>query len=347
MRDEIEFLRELRPPAGGPTPEFARQARGELMKQVEGKRKAARWTKRRALPIAVPSLAAVAAAVVVAVTMAGQGGETAWAAALVRVADTAPRLLVDAPGWQVTRADEFNIDLGEMTFAYGERELELRWQPVDQHEAAVDKRIAEADLSTTAPVAGARARVFRYAGSNRFTALWVRGRYSIEVFGNAPDLETFKGELATVHEVDVDSWLSAMPTSVVKPASRADVAQQMLADIPQPAGFDAAALGSGDALRDRYQLGAQLTGAVGCAWIGQWVAAREAGDNAKVRQAIGAMATSHRWSILLEMKKDGAYPEVLWQYADAMATNAPLAAGKPVTVEESYRDALGCQNASP
>jgi hypothetical protein len=47
--------------------------------------------------------------------------------------------------------------------------------------------------------------------------------------------------------------------------------------------------------------------------------------------------------VLLEMKKDGAYPEVLWQFADAMATNAPLAAGKPVTVEESYRDALGCQ----
>jgi hypothetical protein len=56
------------------------------------------------------------------------------------------------------------------------------------------------------------------------------------------------------------------------------------------------------------------------------------------------MATSHRWSILLEMRKGGAYPETIWQYADAMARNAPLAAGKPVTVEDSYRDALGCQS---
>jgi hypothetical protein len=111
-----------------------------------------------------------------------------------------------------------------------------------------------------------------------------------------------------------------------------------------PSGFDRAALGNGDALRDRYQLGAQLTASVACAWIGQWVAARKAGDNSEVRQAVGAMATSHRWSILLEMKKDGAYPEVLWQYADAIATNAPLAAGKPVTVEETYRDALGCKS---
>ena len=313
------------------------------MREIEG-RQARLWTKRSALPIAVPSLAAVAAAVVVAVTTVGRGGETAWAAALVRVADTAPRLLVDAPGWQVTRADEFNIDLGEMTFANGERRLDLRWEPVDRYEAAVDKRVAEAAVATTAPVAGARARVFRYAGSNRFTALWVRGRYSIEVFGYAPELETFKGELALLHEVDVDSWLSAMPASVVKPASRAEVAQQMLADIPLPSGFDSAALESGDALRDRYQLGAQVTGAIACSWIGQWVAAREAGDIAKVRQATGAMATSRRWSILLEMKKEGAYPEVLWQYADATATNAPIAAGKPVTVEESYQDALGCHS---
>jgi hypothetical protein len=55
------------------------------------------------------------------------------------------------------------------------------------------------------------------------------------------------------------------------------------------------------------------------------------------------MATSRRWSILLEMQEDGHYPKVLWEYADAMAANAPLAAGKPVSVEESYRDALGCQ----
>ena len=31
------------------------------------------------------------------------------------------------------------------------------------------------------------------------------------------------------------------------------------------------------------------------------------------------MATSHRWPILLEMDEGGAYPEVLWDLADAMA----------------------------
>jgi hypothetical protein len=259
MRDELELLRELRPPADGPTSDLVRQTRGELMTVIEDRREARRWTMWRALPVAVPSLAAVAAAVVVAFAMLGRGGETAWAAPLVRVANTAPRLLVDEPGWRVSRADEFNIDLGEMAFANGDQQLELRWQPVDQHKALVDKRAMEQDLATTASVAGARARVFRYEGSNRFTALWVRGRYSVEVFGDAPDVATFKHEIASLREVDVDTWLSAMPTSVVKPASRAELTRQMLADIPLPPGFDAAALEAGDALRDRYQFGAQLT----------------------------------------------------------------------------------------
>jgi hypothetical protein len=313
------------------------------MTAIEGRRGSRRWTRGRMLRVAVPALAAVAAAVLIAVTMLGRGGETAWAAALVRVAERAPRLLVDEPGWRVTRADQFNVDLGEMTFAHGTQTLELRWQPDDQHEAAVGKRAAESDVATTAPAPGARARVFRYEGTSEFTAMWARGPYSIEVRGSAPDVDTFKAELASLREVDVDTWLSAMPASVVKPASRAAVARQMLADIPVPSGFDAAAVTRGDALRDRYQLGADVTSAVACAWIHQWVAARRAGDDAKAREAVAAMATSDRWSVLREMARDGAWTEVLREYAVAMATNAPIAAGKPLTIEESYRAALGCR----
>ena len=48
MRDEIELLRELRPPAGGPNPELARQTRGELMREIEerrvGKECRSRWS---------------------------------------------------------------------------------------------------------------------------------------------------------------------------------------------------------------------------------------------------------------------------------------------------------------
>jgi hypothetical protein len=46
--------------------------------------------------------------------------------------------------------------------------------------------------------------------------------------------------------------------------------------------------------------------------------------------------------VLQEMDDEGDYPEVVWEYADALATNASVSGGKPLTVEESYASALGC-----
>ena len=118
----------------------------------------------------------------------------------------------------------------------------------------------------------------------------------------------------------------------------------MLDGVPLPPRFDVASLQRvrpGTVL-DRYQLGAKVAGGVACAWLDRWVAARRSTDDSGVRQAVGALATSHDWRVLHDMQAEGAYPDVLWQYADAAATNAPIPAGKRLTVEESYGDALGC-----
>ena len=48
--------------------------------------------------------------------------------------------------------------------------------------------------------------------------------------------------LASLHEVDVDTWLSAMPASVVQPAQQAEAVDEMLAGIPLPPGFDPASI---------------------------------------------------------------------------------------------------------
>jgi hypothetical protein len=111
-----------------------------------------------------------------------------------------------------------------------------------------------------------------------------------------------------------------------------------------PPRFDVGSLlrAEGGTVLDRYQLGAKVTGAVGCAWLERWVASRRAGDAAGIRQAVGALTTSHHWRVLQEMQAAGAWPRVFWQYADAAVAGAPVAAGKPLSVEESYRDALGC-----
>jgi hypothetical protein len=65
-------------------------------------------------------------------------------------------------------------------------------------------------------------------------------------------------------------------------------------------------------------------------------------DARSLRQSVGALATARKWPVLVDMNAEGDYPEVLWLYADAVATDAPIQAGRQLTVEESYRDSLGC-----
>lgn len=79
-----------------------------------------------------------------------------------------------------------------------------------------------------------------------------------------------------------------------------------------------------------------------CGWIERWVAARRAGDAGAAAEAVEAMQTSRRWPILREMQAEGDYPKVLWKFADAMKRDEPILAGKPLSVERSYRAALGC-----
>jgi hypothetical protein len=300
--------------------------------------------RRRRLPaVAVAVAVVVAVGVLGGVRLSGAGsGGAAWAAGAVRVAEGAPRLLIAEPGWRVTRADEFTPQEGEMTFADGTASAELTWRPRPEGEAYVKDRANSASLHTTTDLLGARADVFRYEGPlNDFTALWLQGDDQVELRGVQPSLDAFLALLHSLRVVGVDDWLSAMPASVVRPIDQADVVAKMLDGVPVPAGFDGSGL-AGDGALDRYQLGARVAGAVACAWIDRWVAARKTGDDAAASRAAEAMATSHSWPFLQEMTSEGAYPEVLWQYADAMATGGTVPGGKTLTVEESYRAALGC-----
>lgn len=292
-------------------------------------------------------LVAVAAAIVLIVGLATvqqlQGGRsTAWAAEVVAIAEAAPRLLVDRPGWAVARADQFAASQGEMTFSNGRQELDLRWIPVGEHGAKLVDRADESDLQAAATVVGRAATVFRYTGTSDYVALWEHGEHSAEARGVFPSISELNDVLGSLVEVDVDTWLSAMPASVVKPSARDEVVDQMLADLPLPDGFDRTALRQGASVQDRYQLGAKVAGSVACRWIERWIGALTAGDAQSAQQAVDAMATSRRWAILIEMDADGAYPKALWELADAMTTGNQVSGGKRMTVQDSYANTLGC-----
>jgi hypothetical protein len=156
----------------------------------------------------------------------------------------------------------------------------------------------------------------------------------------APSMAAFKALLADLRRVDTNTWLSAMPASVVKTADRPDAVTAMLRGIPLPPGFDKARIPGAKLSKDRYQLGANVAGTVACTWLRIWSQARRAGDTATVERAIAAMATAKDWPILREMARSGAYPEVLEGYAKTMGTGTWY--GRPL--EHDADEGLGCSS---
>lgn len=299
---------------------------------------------RRAMAVGLMGAAALGAAAFIGVAHTGDGAEPAWAAPVLRAAEASPRMLIGEEGWSITRADEFGVDFGETVFENGGETVQLGWypprdRPVDAPSAGSGTTAIEPTTLDGVPVA-----IARYDGSDRYRAAWRRGGWTIELDGDAASPARFREIVRSLRGAGVDEWLRAMPASAVRPHARGEAVDRMLTGVPLPPGFDLQGLREGaGTVRDRYQLGAEVAGAVSCAWIGRWVAATAAGEAGVARAAAAAMATSHRWAVLRDMNAEGDYPEVLWGLADAMASGAGVPAGKPgVTVAQSYRGGLGC-----
>jgi len=260
------------------------------------------------------------------------------------VVGDAPRLLVDLPGWNVVRYDDHSPIDGEMTFFDGQYALDVTWRAADTHDPYVDDRANSSEPPREITVNGFPATEFQYSGTTDFTTLWIDGERSFEARGEFPDRESYEAILAALATTDFDTWLEAMPDSVVKPIDRDAVIAVMLSDIPKPDGFDREALVSSVGVKDRYQLGATVVSSVACLWIEQWADARTSGDTVVEAEAIDAMASSHDWAILVEMDAEGGYSGVVWEYADAIGNDGTVIGGRILTVQESYSNALGCGN---
>jgi hypothetical protein len=343
-----------------------------LMAEPQARRTAgpvSRVRRRRVFARAGFAIAATAVVLVALLSLrddsSDRGSGTAWAAEQVRFAEASPLVLLGAPGWRVEYADEQSREEGELQFRRGPTpppqdmtvsgDAPVTPVPADTGSAQLnwggggisswfEDRAASAALTTTAPVLGRTARVYQYEGGTPghrdITALFRYDGRVLEFRAGAADVDTFKVLLAMLKRVDTDTWLSAMPASVVKTPDRDRTIEQMLQGVPVPPGFDPKDIEGSDLVKDRYQLGAAVAGTVACQWFKRWADAREEGDRAKEREATAAMATAKSWPVLHEMAKEGAYPDVLYEFAAAMPKGDWY--GRPLAGD--VNSGLGCDS---
>jgi hypothetical protein len=318
---------------------------------------------RLALPIAAAAIVLVAL-LSLRESPSDRGSGTAWAAEQVRFAEASPLVLLDAPGWRVEYADEQSRAEGELQFRLGpappSRDMTISADepsapiPADTRSATLhwrsgpigswrEDRAASAVATATAAVLGTTAHVYQYEGGTPghrdITALFHYDGRILEFRAGAADIDAFSVLLAKLKRVDTDTWLSAMPASVIKTTDRDSTISQMLQGVPVPPGFDPSDIKGTTLTKDRYQLGATVAGTVACQWFKRWSDARNDNDRPKERDAAAAMATAKGWPILNEMEKKGHYPEVLYEYAAAMPEGNWH--GRPL--EGDVDSGLGCQ----
>lgn len=331
---ELDPIRRLAPPVEPLAPDAVARIRARALTR----------RRRRVPAVALLVPAAVAAAVAVVVVLGGgEDREVPATAGQALYADRGevPRLLLGG-GWKVTRVDEWEVGRGEMTFVRGERTLLLSWLPTRLAGPAVGPAKApdtrpELEFGTAD---GDRAAVWSAKDSGDRVAVWRDGDTTL--LARAPGLSAAElaGLVQSLRDVGVEEWLRAVPERGVTPPEHADTVEAMLAGLPLPPGLDVEALAAGTTTRDRYQLGAQVAGAVACGWIAEWLDAKAAGDDAREQRAVAALATSREWPVLRQMEAEGDYPAVVRQYAEAVAGGGTIEGGRTLTVEESYKAAL-------
>lgn len=317
--------------------------------------------------VAVAALTAVVMALVVATRPDPDPrlSEPKWSPALVALAQESPRLLIHAEGWRVARADEFSGGQGEMFFENGRRcsdagrpedcdWMSLAWYPVESYRHYLADRRRGADGSWKIEIDGHDAVLFRHdapppdptpgIGGDPFTgttfyALWVDGGHWLELRSDViPVTEEFRSVAATVHSVDVDTWLAALPPSVVQSYERPGEIDRILADVPVPAGFDLDELAARPGVRNEIET--EVVTAVVCGWIDQWIEGRRSGNADAVTEAVEALAGARHWAVYAE---HGQSELVVSEIADAMPRAEPVYGDGSLPPGVQYQRQMGCE----
>lgn len=250
------------------------------------------------------------------------------------------RIVLDAPGWVVTAAYA-DGDTGEMTYENGTQSLDIMWGPTESYQGYVEDRRHIVDPAADgAPIEiiGAAAQMWAYSDDDHTAIREVENDQWIEFRGSGMREAGYLALLDQLRLTDLEGFEAALPESFVTSDERDATVGEILDEIDAvtdgpllPEGVARSSISSDQV--DSYQLGAEVTGQVACAWFGEYAAATQAGAQGRADRAVEVLAGSHDWPVLHRMNESGDYPEVLWGLAEQLDTGE---------LPDWYADGLGC-----
>lgn len=261
-----------------------------------------------------------------------------------------PRLIIDQPGWFISYIEDGEwetetgpVRLSNILYTDGSAEAQLTLDTLVDTEWSISNEINnEGTRLADETVFGSQAAVIRMNDSSVYRAFWANNGVDYVLLAETTE-ETFRELLASLTGVTQDKWVGSLSDEII--TDRPAAVRQYIDDIPLPPGFDTTSVQEGP-VEHWYQIGADTVGAVACGWIDYWIDASTAGDETAIQQAVDAMAASREWNILNQMSSEGAFHEIVYEYAEAIATDGTVPGGyetpERLTVEESYVQALGC-----
>ncbi|MGH2958601.1 MAG: hypothetical protein ACRDKE_03280, partial [Solirubrobacterales bacterium] len=283
-----------------------------IPREAESSKRAARQHTRRAFTLAVASaVCAIAALIGVTQLIGGSGTGSAWAAADIALAQKTPLLLFKAPGWDLKsfgQSEKMNRS-GGITFENSSMhdEVGLHWE-TRAHLASRRRQLSSHAVRLPAmPVDGHRAQVFRQhseGGGPMFTghnALWVSGKYLLILshqYRGKPSKsedERFAKLLTRVESVSTDELLKSLPKNYIVPSKLPAAANEILADVPLPAGFSAEPVLTNLQSSTHENLALRLITQAECGWVRDWVSARKHGDKSEMNRIANVVAPYRTW----------------------------------------------------
>ncbi|GAB3285764.1 hypothetical protein [Kineosporia babensis] len=245
--------------------------------------------------------------------------------------DGNPYLFVENDDWKLTELYQGAAQDGSETFTRGRESMTISWLPMRIWDRTLERLGPDIDERGTIDVFGQEATILGL--DLHYELLIPVGEVFVTVrIDGIREREAFLSAVSGLRVLQPQEWEAALGEGFVRPETSVAVAEEMLSDVPVPAGLEAADLRA-EYSQDRYYFGIDVLRTVSCAWLEEYAQARAADDDKGMAAVDDALSGHREWAVLQEMNRTGDWGSQVPIFAAKVAIRADVS---------PYQEALSC-----